>query len=444
MKRFFKWTGFLLLGILLMFLLWYYVKDPAVTLAEPKNVSVQFEGAFLALSDADMVATGYVDGKTKKLPELSDTLSYIEAVNGTMKITKSHFASNSVISWPAVLEWHTEFQYAYIAETRAALKNPNATFKDVFADFPTGEVISVIDFSKDQPQLLQTKTVGKNIQGVSINAKRDLIAFGSTEQGKELGIAFLEEGLLQDIHYFSHRDILPLATNNSGIRTVEFHPTKNILAVNLNNTYLVYYEVKIENHTLRAIELGKPIEVAKRWSVGNWHPSGDFFILTDVAWGNGVLGAIVNNPGYLVSVAFDRITKNEVISKVKVDLGPEGADISPDGKYAIAVNMRRTYVPSEGYGFVNAKAFSSLTLVKIDVNSGVLRRLGDHYGFEGALPEDAIFDKESNFIAVAVYHAIENPEAGWIDFWEIIDDRLVYTGQKIKVTRGVHNLLLID
>ncbi len=125
----------------------------------------------------------------------------------------------------------------------------------------------------------------------------------------------------------------------------------------------------------------------------------------------------------------------QIASSVKVGLSPEGFDVSPDGKYAIAVNMRRTYAPS-GFWFVPGTNKASLSLVSINPASGELSVLGGQYGFKGALPEDAIFDKDSNSVAVAVYHDKdeEMPEQGWIDFWEIQKDQLVRTKTKLYVT----------
>ena len=92
-----------------------------------------------------------------------------------------------------------------------------------------------------------------------------------------------------------------------------------------------------------------------------------------------------------------------------------------------------------------ATGSSSLSLVRIDGKTGALKVVGKQYGFAGALPEDAIFDHESNIIAVAVYHAKDEafPERGWIDYWEIENDRLVKTKTQLNVTRGVHDLLLL-
>ena len=65
--------------------------------------------------------------------------------------------------------------------------------------------------------------------------------------------------------------------------------------------------------------------------------------------------------------------------------------------------MRRTYGPKQ-FWFVPGTKRSSLSLIKIDPQSGQLSVIGKEYGFLGVLPEDAIFDQESNSIAVAVYH----------------------------------------
>ncbi|HHP7241906.1 MAG TPA: hypothetical protein ACFCUD_09540 [Cyclobacteriaceae bacterium] len=92
-----------------------------------------------------------------------------------------------------------------------------------------------------------------------------------------------------------------------------------------------------------------------------------------------------------------------MVSTTKVGLSPEGFDVNPDGKYAIVANMRRTYGPKK-FWIVPVRKEASLSLVKINTETGQLTTLEKQYGFEGALPEDAVFDMESNTIAVAVYH----------------------------------------
>ena len=424
--------------------IWHLSTPNAI--AQSENLNSDFSGSILAISDADMIATAYANGKINKVKGIEDSLALISFSGNRPYIKSSIHASNSVISWPSILAWNPLKQYAYVAETRGVYQGENQQLKDVWKDFPNGTQISVFDYSDRQnPRLVQNKKIGENIQGVSLNHDRSLLVAGSTEKGKEIIVARLDEGLISEPFYFSNDEIEEKETNNSGIRTIEFHPTENIIAANLNNTHLVFYRVLDKDGSLTIEQIGSSIKVGKHWSVGNWHPSGRFFITTDVAWGDGSLGAIFNKKGKLVSTKFDHQGAHKILSEAKVGLSPEGFDISPDGKYAIVANMRRTYGP-KAFWFVPGRKNSSLSLVKINLETGDLKTVGKQYGFEGALPEDAIFDLESNTIAVAVYHKQDEafPQQGWLDFWELKEDRLIKTTQHIHLTRGVHNLLLIE
>lgn len=444
MKNIIKITGLTITIMVASVLIWH--SGQSQSLNKPSNLPVSFAGNLLATSDADMVATAYADGKLDRIESIQDTLSLIAINDGIPQVRSRQFVSNSVISWPSIIAWNKAHQLAYVAETRGIFTEDRQQVKDVFQDFPNGKVISVIDYSDQlNPKVVQQISVGENIQGVSINYGANLLVAGSTERGREIMVAELENGLIHRRHYFTSNEIESVETNNSGIRTIEFHPSQNIIAANLNNTRLVFYRIENGNNGLLLQPIGKSIHVAKNWSVGNWHPNGKHFILSDVAWGKGALGAIFNSKGSLVSVEMDLNGEHKIVSKTKVGLSPEGFDLSPDGQYAIVANMRRTYGPT-AFWFVPARKNASLSLVKIDGTSGELETLGKAYGFEGALPEDAIFDLESNSIAVAVYHQqdLASPTQGWIDFWELENDKLIYTGQRAHVTRGVHNLLIID
>ncbi len=438
-----KITGISLCTLVALFGVWHFTQGQSI--APSQKVSPNFKGRFLAISDADMIAGAYANGELNKVPGIEDELVLFDDKENTSSSTEPLHISNSVISWPAILEWNPKYQFAYIAETRAVHKGEAQKMKNVFTDFPVGKKITVVDYSNPTtPKVVQEKQIGENIQGVSINASGTLLVSGSTEKGKELVVMGLKDGLVQDVQSFTHEGISAKDTGNGGIRTIEFHPTKNIIAVNLNNTDLVFFKIIENNGTVTLSQLGDTMEVAKRWSVGNWHPSGQYFILSDLRWGDG-LGQITHGKGKLVSIGFDEGGNHTIIDKEKVGLSPEGFDISPDGNYAVTANMRRTWAPKKGFWFVPARKESSLSLVKINPNTGELTKVGKDYGFEGALPEDAVFDQDNNTIAVAVYHDRneEFPKEGWIDFWELEDDQLIKTEKQLKVARGVHNLLLI-
>lgn len=443
MKEAMKITGIGLGSILLTFGIWHLSQGQS--LAPSQDVEAFFKGRILAASDADMISGAYANGVLNKIEGIDDELALIDGNASGGSIQSSIHSSNSVISWPAILEWNPEHHFAYIAETRDEHKNPSQKMNNVFTDFPVGQKISVVDYQNpSSPKLVQEKLVGKNIQGVSINHKGTLLVSGSTEKGKELVIMKLDNGLIQNVYYFTHKDIDSKNTGNGGVRTIEFHPTKNIIAANLNNTHLLIFKVMETAQTVEIVQLGEPLEVGKRWSVGNWHPNGNYFILSDLRWGDG-LGQLTHGKGRLVSVRFHESGDHSIANVEKVGLSPEGFDISPNGSYAVTVNMRRTWAPKKGFWFVPARKCSSLSLVKIDGETGELTKMGKDYGFQGALPEDAVFDLEGNSIAVAVYQDRneEFPKKGWIDFWELKNDKLINTGKQIKVTRGVHNLLLI-
>lgn len=441
MKKAMKITGIGMATLILLFSVWHLSQGQSIE--KTQNIEPNFKGKFLAISDADMIAGAYANGTLNKVKGIEDKLTFIDGNEQKLSAVE---ASNSVISWPAILEWNPAHQFAYVAETRAIHKGDSQQMDNVFTDFPKGKRITVLDYrNKQKPIVVQEKEVGENIQGVSLNQNGNLLVSGSTEEGKELVVMGLKDGLIANTTYFTHESIQTKNTGKGGIRTVEFHPTKNIIAANLNNTHLLFFRVNNAEGTIELEQIGEALEVGKRWSVGNWHPSGNYFILSDLRWGDG-LGAITHGKGKLVSVRFDESGNHKIIDKEKVGLSPEGFDISPDGNYAVTINMRRTWAPKKGFWFVPARKNSSLSLVKIDPNTGKLEKLGSDYGFEGALPEDGIFDSEGNTIAVAVYHDRneESPTEGWIDFWELKNEKLIKTEKQIKVTRGVHNLLLVE
>ena len=416
----------------------------AQRIAPPLDLPPQFRGNFLAIADADMIATAYANGILNKEAGVEDTLHYVSGEDVSIPLSSLH-VSNSVISWPAILEWHPNYNYAYVAETRGIHQGESQQMTDVFSEFPKGQKISVVDYSNpQQPQIIQEVMVGTNLQNVSINASGDLLVAGSTEQEQEMVIMKLVEGKIEHTYTFSDPEIDYEDGTDGGFRTLEFHPEQDIIAANLNGKSVAFYQLKRTGSDIQIERMGESLTVGKKLSVGNWHPNGNFFLISDVAWGEGTLGAVLNGKGRLISIRFDTSGEHEVASSVKVGLSPEGFDLSPNGRYAIAVNMHRTYGPKQ-FWFVPGRTKASLSLISIDPNSGQLVKLGKAYGFRGALPEDAIFDQDSNSIAVAVYQEQDEnfPDYGWIDFWEIRNDQLVKTNTQLKLTRGLHNLLLL-
>ena len=73
------------------------------------------------------------------------------------------------------------------------------------------------------------------------------------------------------------------------------------------------------------------------------------------------------------------------------------------------------------------------------------------FTFDGILPEAAVFDNSSNFLAVTSFdHFDQSKTGGSIDFWRLSKDvndptrvEMVKTNYSVPVTRGVHSLVIV-
>lgn len=106
----------------------------------------------------------------------------------------------------------------------------------------------------------------------------------------------------------------------------------------------------------------------------------------------------------------------------------------------------RNYLP---YTDKRITWYSSLTLASLDQETGQLKRIND-FAFDGILPEAAVFDNSSSYLAVATYdHFNDSIKGGAIDFWHLVNDplapqriQLIKTNLSIPVTRGVHSMVI--
>ena len=127
--------------------------------------------AIIAISDADMAASAYIDGKLLKEKSTKDILSVVKfPLEKYSDEIKTVAVSNSVLNWTKGMVLSKNNNIAYVVETRGTPADNISELKNVNADFPAGGFISVIDISDlTQPKVLYKFPTGKNPIAVDIS-----------------------------------------------------------------------------------------------------------------------------------------------------------------------------------------------------------------------------------------------------------------------------------
>lgn len=148
----------------------------------------------------------------------------------------------------------------------------------------------------------------------------------------------------------------------------------------------------------------------------------------------------------LALIPFSNRHRHALIARAITGVSPEGLAISPDGRYVVTTNLERSYLP---YDDERITWFSSLSFITLDPQTGQLNHVAD-YPFDGTLPEAAVFDASSQYLAVAKYDDFDDRvQGGAINFWRIAVDplnpqpMLVQTRYSVPVTRGAHSVVLV-
>lgn len=439
----------LLLALLIYGLL--QVIEPIRIAPIAPNATVQFTGqALLVASDADMVATAYADAKLDRVPGVEDALTVVDLpLDSSEPAVSSIQVSNSVMSWPQIIAVSPDGQRAYVVEVRSRPADGVQEFDNI-DQMPEGRTVTVVDITDlSQLEIIESVEVGRNPEHVSISPDGRFLAINLEDPGRELLIIQLQaDGRLGRRWYFP----LQIDGTRQDNRAAIWHPSGDYLAMTQDrNRRVGFYQVQIEGDEVTVNLVGEPLELGNHLSNPRFTSDGRFLLVPDLKWsvyGNPTLSALLNPKGEMIAVQFDPTSGEppEVVSSAEVGLSPEGFALSPDNTLIATVNMRRTYLPS----FIPAwrgKPFSSLSLVKFDPASGQLITVGEEYGFEGLLPEQAAFDAASNSLAVVIYNYREpSPRTGAIEFWNVISEdtpRLERTDYKIDVVRGAHDIVLV-
>jgi 6-phosphogluconolactonase (cycloisomerase 2 family) len=419
--------------------------DPGFT-----ELAGSFEGRFLAVSDADMAATAYADGKLEPFDGASDNLTLFADGAPVASVT----APNSVISWPQIVDVNGDGRRAYVIETFGSLPSGSSEtkqVKDVNTAFPEGRTLRVFSLAADSlREIARRDDIGAKPQSVQVSADGRFLVIAAESEGAELTVVPLDTDGLPDAPRFIALDP-PYQESDAEprIRTLHLSPDNRTLAVNVSNARIQFYNLVPDADGLpeRADPIGKPLNVGVRLAVGRWTPDGRFFLITDVNSYESSFAMLTQRGGQVHVIAPPVNGRaGRLIDSARVGRFAEGLELSDDGKMIASIAMERTYLPEISVLEVWPRRRTYLlTLLSLDPDTGELTEL-DRIRAAGVLPEDVIFDETGRNLAVAVFHRRKGPDRqrGFIDFFSISPDgNLRAQGRTQAVMRGPHDLVRI-
>lgn len=412
---------------------------------------LDFQGrALVVLSDADMVASAYVDGDLGPRPEgLLDSASVIELGAGPRATMPSARVgvSNAVTAWPSNLAIAPDGTWAAVTELGA----PAPRGATRFDQLRPGRSLTLIDLAdRSRPRIVGRRELAGTTVATAAHPSGRLLAVTLRDAGPGRRFALLavnREGVGEP----AYMD-LPGATSDAA--HVEWHPSGRFLAVTFADRDEVrFYEFAGTDGQAPALRpWGGPVKTGPLPGVGYFTPDGRHLLVTNLHWGPSVSGTYLGTQSAtMVSIRFDGSPESGsprhlIVSSAPIGGSPENFAISPTGDFVVALNMEQSYAPAAD---PRHTPHSSLTALTLDRATGRLYTVGT-YPFDGILPEGITFDASGRYLAIANFQS-RNPARGadgtTLDYWEVVQSgpvpTLVQLDFKTRVPRGAHIVKLI-
>ena len=415
----------------------------------PLGTPPRFEGrALVSVSDADMLSSAYDDGDLG--PAVGpDALSVIrlDRPDGSYRAVEVA-ASNSVTGPPSSVAVTPNGRFAVVIETRG----PRACAGDTkLTDLKPGGAVTLVDLSRpDRPRVVQRLNGFPGAQAVAIDPTGSIVAIAHRAGAgvSPLSLHRLAAGRLSP----ATAPAIPGWATDRSLIGVAFHPTLPVLALlDVRRPALSF--VRYAPHAAGGLALtawGNDVPVERDPYIVRFTPDGRHALVngTYAAFGYNLNpNAAPRGSVQSIRVGTNAEPQHRFVARAQTGSVPEGLEVSPDGRFVVTANLERS-TPKPGSP--QMARYGSMTLIRLDPQTGALKRVGD-FAFDGALPEMAVFDNASRFVAVTVFNQFDDPRAkGSIDFWRIETDpfdaertELVKTRHSIPVTRGAHSLVIV-
>ncbi|MEM9537701.1 MAG: hypothetical protein AAGA40_18765 [Cyanobacteria bacterium P01_E01_bin.45] len=441
-----KWLTIALAGLAIA---WVFSSIPVVNAQTPPD----FQGRYIAaISDGDMRAYAYIDGQLGE-PRGADQLALVTLPLPTAPaLTSSIEVSNSVINPVFSLVASQDGNTIFVAET----KQPRESEDRLIGDLDLGTTLRAVDVSDPTaPRVIATVEVGIDPQGVSLDASGKTLALATKEAETPLTFVRFENGEFGEpiqlpMRGFSPVDELP----NRGMlpHHVEWHPTADVIAVNVNfRGQVQFYRVvrDAEGNVSDVVPWGNRIVTSKWPMSGKFSPDGRFYVTNDLQWGPDVRGFYVNAPPSQLTVIELSVLEAEddaqhfVVGGVSLPRHAESLAFSNDGTLITTSNIGQTWLSPDEVGY----SLSSLSLVQFDPVTGQVDRVGD-WTFDGILPEGIAFDAADRYVVAGVFeYDTSEPRRGALEFWRVDRtgdaSRLEPTDYAIETGPGAHSLIVV-
>lgn len=420
---------------------------PLAAIGQPRPLTANpdFKGRYIvAVSDADMVASAYLDGHLGPT-QGQDALSVIRLDKplASLKVTQIG-VSNSVTGPPSSVAVSPDGRYAVVIETRGI--RPSGKPDPLFSDLPVGKLITVIDLSDaDHPRQVQRLDGPEGPLSVTFSPDGTRVAITCQPQDTRqspLVVYRFAQGQLVDPTF----PAIPGHATGDVFNGLVFHPSGNeLVLLNATRSTLSFFKFNNQGNQFTLTPWGNSVPVDPTPFKAQFTPNGRFVVVNAMYPGS-VRGS-VTAVGLAIDTAANGSPAHRIVSRALAGVLPEGLTMSPDGNWIVTTNLEQSTQPFDKaeQGF-----YASLTLLRLDSKSGFLERVGD-YAFDGILPESVVFDNSSRYLAVATFdHYDGRKPGGSIDFWRLTGDyfnpsriELVKTDYSIPVTRGVHSMVIV-
>jgi hypothetical protein len=428
----------------------------------PNELPTDFAGdRLLVLNDADMAASAFMDGKLKpgdRQPRgARDALTVLGLplqvgvprqphpdakgiVSGQTPV------ENSVIGPPYGMDVSPDGTRAYVLRTRGSAPDGVTEVDNVFTDLPGEAVVSTVDISDPRrPEVVQQTVVGSHAHTLSLSPDGRFLAVNTDEADRNIVIrAVMPNGNVG-------AEVAAISADPNGepvrrVGRVEWHPSGRFLAHGVPfRDEIVFYEFERSRAGVDLRPWGAPVKVGKFPDEGTFTANGDYYLTTDLQWGDDVPGLFHDPPpGTVTAVRFDAERgRHRVTGRAGTDVSPEGIAVSPDGRFVVTGNLTSSWMPWTDSRF---EPGGSLNLLELDPRSGKLRTR-QQLAVNGILPEGITFDASGNHVAATMFdHYDPRYRRGGVQFLTLSRDdcpNLIPTHTELEVPAGPHSVHLI-